>query len=192
MKTHEKTLLAAGMPAECVYFLMSPVVSGTVPPPKLHGFALEVYQLRGKYPNRDYPHIFKAQIQNLEPSFWALSRTQKMRFVASHSDIELDPGSVGYDNVWQCMTMYDMWIQAPPWTHHIVAQLGPLRRQQTLPCRMLAWVQRPRSSLRKPRRCWSATQDVFLQWPIHIYIYIDRWYFDISNGIVTCQNIPSI
>lgn len=115
MKTHEKTLLAAGMPAECVYFFMSPVVSGTVPPPKLHGFALEVYQLRGKYPNRDYPHIFKAQIRNLESSFehsvgsrkWGSGKSQP-------TDIELDPESVGYDNVWQCMTMYDMWIQAPP------------------------------------------------------------------------------
>jgi len=26
----------------------------------------------------------------------------------------------------------------------------------------------------------------------HPYIYIYRWYFDISNGMVICQNIPSI
>lgn len=86
--------------------------------------ALEVYQLRGKYPNRDYPHIFKAQIRNLESSFehsvgprkWGSGKSQP-------TDIQLDPGSVGYDNVGQCMTMYDMWIQAPPWTHHIVEVL---------------------------------------------------------------------
>ena len=100
---------------------------------------------------------------------WALSRTQKMRFrqVTAHWYSAWSRKC----RVWQCRTMYDnVWYvnSSPPMNSSY--SWGPLRRQQTLPCRMLAWVQRPRSSLRKPRRCWSATQDVFLQWPIHIYI----------------------
>ena len=116
---------------------------------------------------------------------WALSRTQKMRFrqVTAHWYSAWSRKC----RVWQCRTMYDMWIQAPPWTHHIVEVLWEGNKRCRAGCSRGS---RGREALCGSQGDVGRQPRMFSCSDPSIYIY--RWYFDISNGMVICQNIPSI
>ena len=107
-------------PAECVYFLMSPVVSGTVPPPKLHGgLPWRSTSCVGSTPTVTILYIFKAQIRNLESSFehsvgprkWGSGKSQAHWYSAWSRKCR----------VWQCRTMYDnVWYVNSSHPHELI------------------------------------------------------------------------